>query len=333
MKDSEEMVFHTHRDGEEETFYHPITTYIQGSLAEERRKSSGRFGKDKKEFKLVKSLNQKFKLSLYEVLVTKNSEELPGRELTPEKTLIEERLSHLGARYPSVPGLGIYVKGLKNLEGKGQGKKIFDLLFWISEQNELDSYWKYILLSPIGKLLLNLNTEGKWIQNSTMVFLCLGMNSFANEIGRDILQNKSAISDSLKRGKTLAKSLSIQFYSNTLPYKSKVRRRGYSRSSPVRPGSSKKAILEANSSTEYLTESGYYKKSSEGGYEMEERKDLEEIIFKTFKNSLEAYQLYQKKKLEEEVKEEKDKNLSTQKEKGPPSNQEKGNLDQEEKGD
>lgn len=66
---------------------------------------------------------------------------------------------------------------------------------------------------------------------------------------------------------------------------------------------------------------------------MEERKDLEEIIFNTFKNSLEAYQLYQKKKLKEEVKEEKDKNLSTQKEKGPPSNQEKGDLDQEEKGD
>ena len=292
-------IYNVHRDGETCEYYHPIVSYVQGSLAEERRTSSGRFGKDSKEFQLVQRLNRKYRLSLYEVLRT-TSLEKDSKEITSYRpSLLEDRLSHLGASYPELPGLGVYIRGLKNLEGKGQGKKIFDLLFYISSLPDLSSYWKYILLSPIGKLVLNLNIQSKWIQNSTGLFVMLGINSLANEYGREILQNKSAVADSLKRGEILAKSLSIEFYSNTAMYRSKVRRRGYARSSPVRPGSSKKEVREANTSIEYLTESGYLKPSTEGGYDlMESKVNVEEIIFNTFKKSLEAFEIYQKEILE-----------------------------------
>lgn len=292
------MIFNKFRDGEEITYYDPIATFVQGSLAEERQKSSGRIGKDRKEFKLVKRLNFQNRISFYEIFRNQSLSEEPSGEKAPRTFLLEERLSHLGARYPDVPGLGIYVSGLKNLEGKGQGKKLFDLLFWISSQPDASCYWKYVLLQPIGKLVLNLNTGGKWLQNSTTIFLMLGMNSMAYEFGSNELQNKSSRADSLKRGERLAKTLFIQFYSNTRAYDPKVRRRGYARSSPVRPGSSRKEVLDANSSVEYLTEAGILKKSKEGGYVMEQKPDIERIIFQTFQNSLEAFELYQKQILE-----------------------------------
>lgn len=290
-------IFKVHKDGEEISYYDPVVTYIQGSLADERRESTGRIGKDRKEFRKVNALNSKFRTSLYEIF---SSEEVmnPDGKKAQQASILENRLSHLGASYPNIPGLGLYVSGLKNLEGKGQGKKIFDLLFWISSNEELTCYWKYILLEPLGRLVLNLNIEGKWIQNSTTIFLMMGMNKLAFEVGSDILQNKSAIADSLKRGKRLAKSIFINFYQNTKPYHPKIRRRGYARSSPVRPGSSKKEVLEANSSLEYLTESGILKSQEGGGYAMEEKRDISEIIFQTFKNSLEAFERYQAEQLE-----------------------------------
>lgn len=303
-------IYKVHKDGEEIHYYDPVVTFVQGSLADERRESTGRIGKDRKEFKKVNALNSKFRTNLYEIF---SSEKVTNPDGTKAQnaSILEKRLSHLGASYPNIPGLGLYVSGLKNLEGKGQGKKIFDLLFWISSNEELECYWKYIILEPLGRLVLNLNIEGKWIQNSTTIFLMMGMNRLAFEVGSDILQNKSAIADSLKNGRKLAKSITINFYQNTRAYQPKIRRRGYARSSPVRPGSSKKEVQEANTSLEYLTESGILKSQEGGGYAMEEKRDLNEIIFNTFKNSLEAFELYQQELLARKYTLEKNKDPSS----------------------
>lgn len=302
MEEENSIIFHSFRDGEKVEYWDPVVSTVQGSLACERQKSTGRLGKDRKEFKLTNSLNSKFHLSLYEVLGNHEpNKKLPCDKNAKGVTALMNRLSHLGARYPSVSGLGIYVSGLKNFEGKGFWKKVFDFLFWISSQEELDSYWKYIILTPIGKMILNQNTEGKFKQKSQTLLLMLGYNALAYEVGKDYLQNKSAQRDSLRRGEKLAKSLHILFYSNTRPYNPKVRRRGYSRSTPVRPGSSKTAISQANTSLEFLTESGYLKKSEEGGYEMEEKINVEEILFQTFKNSLKAFEIYQEEKLKQKA--------------------------------
>lgn len=59
--------FYCHRDGEKEYGYHSIATYVQGSLSEERRKSTGRFSKDLKEVKRIRALNRKFRISLYSI--------------------------------------------------------------------------------------------------------------------------------------------------------------------------------------------------------------------------------------------------------------------------
>lgn len=274
---------------------------VQGTLAEERKKSTGRLGKDLKEFKQVQKLNLKNRITLFDLLSCSST---TGQVTTEEKRsgidLLEDRLSHLGARYPSVPGLGIYVKGLSSLEGKSPGKKAFDLMFWIVSKPDLKSYYKFILFEKLGKLILNQRNQGKWMQNCTTLLVLSGLNEVAYDFGVELLENQSAIRDSLKRGEALARKIYFQFYDNTNPYSPKVRRRGYSRSSPVRPGSSKKAILEANTSIEYLTESGTLRKSEGGGYEMtEKRLDTGELLFKIFSNSLEAFQLQQQEVLEQ----------------------------------
>lgn len=290
---SERSVFRSFRDGEEVEYWDPVVSNVQGSLAEERRKSTGRFGKDKKEFKLVNRLNRQFRISLYEVFRTKTHEELVVDENQGSQSL-EFRLSHLGARYPHLPGLGIYIRGLGELQGKKEQKKIFDLLFWISSNSDIESYWKYLILEPIGKMILNRIGEGVWLQNSIKLFHCLGLNSLAYEIGKDFLSgNPSAIRDSLENGKRLASSIFIEFYRNTRMYDPKNRKRGYSGSSPVRPNNSKKLVFQVNHSTQCLVEEGILKHSPEGGYEMEDKQDVSEIIFEIFKNSLEAFKQYQ----------------------------------------
>lgn len=60
-------IFYRHRDGEEIEYWDPVVSTVQGSTAEERRMSTGRLGKDRKEFKLVQSLNKKFRISLFEI--------------------------------------------------------------------------------------------------------------------------------------------------------------------------------------------------------------------------------------------------------------------------
>lgn len=309
----EKSIFHTHRDGEEIDYWDPVVSTSQGSLAEERRTSTGRLGKDRKEFKKVQKLNREFRLSLHDVFNCPITVDSSNGKRSDGSSLIEERLSHLGARYPNVPGLGIYVSGLSRLEqdtrinsegktkrvGPQTGKKIFSLLFWISSKPDLACYYKFILLNKIGKLVLNQNIKGKWMQNSTTILSMLGMNEVAYMFGEGILQNKSAIRDCLKEGEKLSQNIYIQFYENTNPYNPKVRRRGYARGSPVRPGSSKKAIAAANSSLEYLTESGYLINQEGGGYEMSEKKiDTEELLFEIFSNSLKTFKLIQEEELE-----------------------------------
>lgn len=289
---------------------------LQGSTAAERKLSSGRYGKDMKQFKQVKLLNRQNQISLFDLLSCK---EFPSKISRGAKcsgtAYLEDRLSHLGARYPDVPGLGCYVKGLRVLEtnhkldqngkskrvGPQTGKKCFDLLMWISSLEDETSYWKFTLLEKLGKLILNQKDQGKWMQNSTTLLVSLGINEVAFALGSEILgNNPSSIKDSIEKGKHYAKMIQIQFYENTSPYAPKVRRRGYARSSPVRPGSSKKQILEANTSLEYLLETQYLVKSEEGGYDMTEKKvDTEELLFQIFSNSLQAYKLQQDKILED----------------------------------
>lgn len=297
--------FYRHRDGEEEYGYHSIATYVQGSLAEERRKSTGRYSKDLKEVKRIRALNRKFRISLYSIFdgtyLVKDTE---MENYTPGILEIEKRLSHLEAEYPSLPGLGFYISGLGSLEGKGRGKKIFDLLFWISSTMEMNFFYKFILLERIGKIVLIHSKEGKWMQNSTILLSSIGRNEFAYLLGEQILENKSAIRDSLEKGKRLAQELYLQFYPNVRMYKTKNRKRGYSDHSSMRPNSTSfKAIQAANSSIEYLTEEGILKKSETGGYElMEQKQNLEDLLLEIFKNSAEAFEFYQK-----EIKEQRDK--------------------------
>lgn len=311
--------FYRHRDGEEEYGYHSIASYVQGSLSEERRKSTGRYSKDLKEVKRIRALNRKFRISLYSIFESYLVQDTESENYTPGILEIEKRLSHLEAEYPSLPGLGFYISGLGSLEGKGRGKKIFDLLFWISSTMEMNFFYKFILLERIGKIVLIHSKEGRWMQNSTIILSAIGRNELAYLLGEQILENKSAIRDSLKNGKRLAQRLYLQFYPSTRMYKTKNRKRGYSDHSSMRPNSTSfKAIQEANSSVEYLTEEGILKKSDTGGYDlMEQKQNLEDLLLEIFKNSAEAFEFYQK-----EIKEQRDKEKREQYLRSPDSDEE-----------
>jgi hypothetical protein len=181
---------------------------------------------------------------------------------------------------------------MRNLEHR-PGKKIFDLLFWISAQNG-ESWEKYIILEKIAKLVLNQTVVGKWMANATTILLALGTNELAFSLGCDILSgNPSSIRDSLEAGKRLAHCIFIQFYSNTRVRHPKNRKRGYSESSP-KWSYSKKEINDANSSLEYLTTSGTLKNQEGGGYCMNEEKiDTGELLMRIFTNSLEEFERLQ----------------------------------------
>lgn len=90
------MVFKTFRDGEEVDYWDPVISNVQGSLSEERRMSPGRIGKDRKEYKLVRQLNHRFKVSLYEVLRNPTPAENCQEVDSSRNFLLEERLSLRG---------------------------------------------------------------------------------------------------------------------------------------------------------------------------------------------------------------------------------------------
>lgn len=305
MEKEDKVIFNRFRDGEEVDYFHPILSYVQGSLAEERRNSTGRFGKDCKEFRLVQKLNNKSKIDLVSLLSCK-VEFLPKepRGTTPSEILMN-RLSHLGATYTQIPNLSINITGIRNLEGTRQGKKIFDLLVYLNEELPEESWIRYVILEKLGKILFKSNREGRYWLNSLILFNCMGRKEIALLYIESVFQyNQGALSYSKKHGKNLASRLYISFYSNTRMYNEKIRRRGYSRSSPVRPGSSKSEIREVQNSWEALEKQGLATINSEGEYQMidEEKKDIEEIIFNIFKNASKSYELYQQEILEQQKK-------------------------------
>lgn len=88
------MIFHQFRDGETVDWWDPVASTVQGSLAEERRTSTGRIGKDRKEFKLVQRLNKQNRISLADLLNCKSSAN-PVEGDAPNTAYLEDRLSTL----------------------------------------------------------------------------------------------------------------------------------------------------------------------------------------------------------------------------------------------
>lgn len=298
--ENQETVYYRHRDGEEEYAYHPIASHVQGSLARERQENRSRVGKDRKEFALVRKLNHENRIPLIKFLNVTSSNGNSGKN-ADELDLIESKLSELGARYPNVPGLGIYIQGLQVLQGKGEAKRIFDLLHYIASLPDKSSYYKFILFEKLGRIILMRNIQGRWIENDRLLFAMLGKNTIAKAFAEDCLgNNPSAIADSLKNGKRYAAAIHIVFYANTTMYNPKVRKRGYARNSPAPSSSSKKARIEANTSLEVQIRDGLVTKTEEGECVFVEKKNIEQLIFDIFSNSLEIFEANQQKVKERE---------------------------------
>lgn len=290
------MNFGIDRDGSPIEYWDPVISTVTGSLAEERRTSSGRLANDLREFKLIRRLNKTYRVSLYEIVLNLNLQKFPEDEESTGSNLLSKRLSHLGARYPNIPGIGLYIKGIQVIEGERHWKKLFDLLHFLSS-SEQPSWLNFFILEKFAKIVNSENTESHFKQKCAEMIQVFGIPSNAKTLAEIYLENRSAIRDSMERGKKLSKGIFFYYFDNTSMYRTKVRRRGYSRSTPVQPKiKSKKTVLETNHSLEVLTEEGILKKFIEGGYvEMNKPRDTEEILQEIFENSLETFLSLQKK--------------------------------------
>lgn len=220
---------------EEEEFLGLLLEGVKGSLAEERRSRQPRnFNLN---LKKIRSLNQKFKVTVQETIL--------------KPSLLEKKLAEIAADNPTFP-LEFKIRGWNRILGKDQYRKIKNMLLTL-EFKEIPNWLKFLIQEPLLKLVPRRAEPG--IQ-AELVFLVkiLSLPETQKFQVLEKLYSQNNLKQQIEAGTKLFCSLSWQIFSDQR-VKTPERKRGYTDKGSTSLKSErerKKCLMEQNQELEIL---------------------------------------------------------------------------------
>lgn len=197
-------------NGADDTHLPGFLDSIKGSLSSERRESRPK--NPNIQLKKLRRLNDQFRLRVSDIF--------------QNPQLITDRMASKAALYPNFASTDFKIRGIQNLQGKGQYRKILNILLAIYS---LDDEWiKFYLAEPFLRLIPREPKPGIQSELHFIIKILVTMDSIQRQDLLSKIYSKHNLKQKIENGKFWIERLNftIEFFDTTY-VKIAQRKRGY----------------------------------------------------------------------------------------------------------